>query len=116
MVYTLLDHNIKKVYVLSLSKAIIEDAKKTIAEELGQDKADRVKWLHADLGEWDSIPAVAKQIKEDTDRIDILANIAARGIMTYQLNSVGVDLHMAIVSPDYPMSSNMIIFRCRCGF
>jgi NAD(P)-dependent dehydrogenase (short-subunit alcohol dehydrogenase family) len=81
-----------------LSKAIIEDAKKTIAEELGQEKADRIKWIHVDLGEWDAIPAAAKQIIADTDRLDILVNIAARGIMTYQLNSVGVDLHMAIVS------------------
>lgn len=95
---TLLSHNIKKVYILSLSKEIVEGAKKAIAEEMGQDKADRTHWIHLDLSDWDAIPAVAKQIKEDTDRIDILVNNAARGIMSYQLNSVGVDLHMALVS------------------
>lgn len=94
---TLLAHNIKKVYILSLSKDVVDGAQKAIAEELGQEKADRTKWIHCDLSDWDLIPAVAKQIKADTDRLDILVNNAARGIMTYQLTGFGVDLHMALV-------------------
>ncbi|KAK9899376.1 NAD(P)-binding protein [Cystobasidium minutum MCA 4210] len=93
---TLLSHNIKKVYILSLSKEVVDGAQKAIAEELGQDKADRTKWLHVDLSDWDSVPAIAKQILNDTDRLDILVNNAARGIMTFDKNKAGVDLHMAL--------------------
>jgi NAD(P)-dependent dehydrogenase (short-subunit alcohol dehydrogenase family) len=38
---------------------------------------------------------VAFDISKKTDRLDILINNAARGIMTYQLNKTGIDLHMA---------------------
>lgn len=94
--YTFLKHNISKIYILSLSKEVIEGAKKSVAEELGQDKADRTHWIYCDVSDWASIPAVAKQITDSTDRIDILFNNAARGIMTYQLTDYGVDRHMAL--------------------
>lgn len=94
--YTFLKHNIKKLYILSLSKEVVEGAKKSVAEELGQDKADKTEWIFCDLTDWTSIPAVAKQISDSTDRLDILFNNAGRGIMTYQLTDYGVDRHMAL--------------------
>lgn len=39
---------------------------------------------------------IAEHIKKSTDRIDILMNNAARGIMTYELTDYGVDRHMAV--------------------
>jgi len=95
--YTLLNNDIKKLYILSLSQEVVDGALKAIAEELGQDKADRTKWIYCDLTDWESIPAIAKQITDDTDRIDILFNNAGRGVMTYQLTDYGVDRHMALV-------------------
>ena len=102
-----MNKDIKKLYILSVSKEVIDGALKAVAEELGQEKADRTTWIHCDLADWASIPAVAKKITDDTDRIDILLNNAARGIMTYELTDYGVDRHMAMVSmmhfvPLYP--------------
>lgn len=85
------------MYILSLSKEVVDGAKQAIAEELGEDQADRTKWIHCDLSDWDLIPGIATQIKADTDRLDILVNNAARGIMTFDKNAAGVDLHMALV-------------------
>lgn len=48
------------------------------------------------MGDWKRVKEVAEQIKNDTDRLDILVNNAARGIMTYQLTDYGVDRHMAV--------------------
>jgi len=48
------------------------------------------------MSDWKSIPGIAKQITDSTDRLDILINCAARGIMTYQLTPYGVDRHMAV--------------------
>jgi NAD(P)-dependent dehydrogenase (short-subunit alcohol dehydrogenase family) len=48
------------------------------------------------LSNWAEVKKVAEQIKKSTDRLDILVNNAGRGIMTYQLSSYGVDLHLAI--------------------
>ena len=67
----------------------MEGAKKSVAEELGQDKADRTVWIRCDLSDWAAITGVAKQITESTDRIDILLNNAARGIMTFQITDFG---------------------------
>lgn len=67
-----------------------------ISEELGADKAKRVTWLKCDLTDWKEVAETAKKITNDTDRLDILINNAARGIMTYQLTDYGVDRHMAV--------------------
>ena len=67
-----------------------------MAEELGADKAARTKWLQVDMGDWQRVTEVAKEIRDMTDRLDILVNNAARGIMTYQLTDYGVDRHMAV--------------------
>ena len=99
--YTLLRAGIKKLYIISVSKETVDGAKKAVAEELGQEAADKTEWIRCDLGDWAAIPAVAKQITDSTDRLDILINNSARGIMTYQVTDYGVDRHMAVVRNIY---------------
>ncbi|KAK4186518.1 putative oxidoreductase bli-4 mitochondrial precursor [Podospora australis] len=94
--YTFLKHNISKLYIISISSEIIEGAKKVIAEELGEDKAERVKWLQCDLSDWSRVKEVAEIIKRENDRLDILVNNSGRGIMSADLTSYGVDRHMAV--------------------
>jgi NAD(P)-dependent dehydrogenase (short-subunit alcohol dehydrogenase family) len=48
------------------------------------------------MGDWKAVAETAKRISSSTDRVDILINDAARGIMTYQLTEYGVDRHMAV--------------------
>ena len=43
-----------------------------------------------------SVTDVAKQVRDQTDRLDIYCMNAARGIMTYQLTDYGIDRHMAV--------------------
>ncbi|KAF1944935.1 NAD(P)-binding protein [Clathrospora elynae] len=93
--HTLLSHNIKKLFIISKGEDIAEDAIKAIREEMGEDKASRVQWMQCDLSDWEETGKIAFKISEKTDRIDILINNAARGIMTYQLAKNGIDLHMA---------------------
>ncbi|KAF2172470.1 hypothetical protein M409DRAFT_50164 [Zasmidium cellare ATCC 36951] len=94
--HTLLSKNISKVYILSVSKDVVDGAKDAVSKELGEDKAGRVKWIQCDLSDWDRVLDVAKEIQNSTDRLDILINNAGRGIMTYQLTYYGVDRHMAL--------------------
>ncbi|KAI1760766.1 NAD(P)-binding protein [Hypoxylon sp. FL1150] len=94
--HTLLKHNIAKIYILSMSEDVVKGAKGAIAKELGQDAANRTKWMQCDLADWWAVKDIADKIKNDTDRLDILINNAARGIMTYQLTDYGVDRHMAV--------------------
>jgi NAD(P)-dependent dehydrogenase (short-subunit alcohol dehydrogenase family) len=93
--HTLLSHNVSKLFILSMSEDIANDAINAIAKEMGQDKADRVEFIQCDLSDWEQTGKVAFDISKKTDRLDILINNAARGIMTYQLNKTGIDLHMA---------------------
>ncbi|KAF4337748.1 4-hydroxybenzoate benzoate ligase [Fusarium beomiforme] len=94
--HTFLSHNISKLFILSISEEVVAGAKKSVARELGQDKADRTEWIKCDLSDWAEVKKAAEQIKGSTDRLDILANNAGRGIMTYQLSKYGVDQHMAV--------------------
>ncbi|RYP93681.1 hypothetical protein DL770_000212 [Monosporascus sp. CRB-9-2] len=93
--YTLLKHNIAKLYILSKREEVVKEAKAAVARELGEDAANRTKWLHCDLSNWPQVKDVAEQIKKDTDRLDILINNAGIGILTFQLTDYGVDRHMA---------------------
>lgn len=93
--HTLLSHNIGKLFILSKSEDIVTDAINAITQEMGKDKADRVEFIQCDLSDWEATGKAAFQIAKKTDRLDILINNAARGIMTYQLSKAGVDLHMA---------------------
>ncbi|KAI0379335.1 NAD(P)-binding protein [Hypomontagnella monticulosa] len=94
--HTLLKHNIAKVYILSLSEEVVKGAKGAVGKELGQEAANRTKWMFCDLSDWERVKEVAEEIRNDADRLDILLNNAARGIMTYQLTDFGVDRHMAV--------------------
>lgn len=82
--------------VTSIRKEVADDAIKEIAEEFGEEKAKRFIWIQCDLADWEQTAKVATEIAGQTDRIDILINNAARGIMTRQLDSNGIDLHMSI--------------------
>jgi NAD(P)-dependent dehydrogenase (short-subunit alcohol dehydrogenase family) len=93
--HTLLSHNISKLFILSKSEDIVNDAINAISQEMGKDKADRVEFIQCDLSDWEQTGKVALELSEKTDRLDILINNAGRGIMTYQLSKAGVDLHMA---------------------
>ncbi|KAI1209528.1 NAD(P)-binding protein [Annulohypoxylon truncatum] len=92
--HTLLKHNIGKVYILSVSEE--EGAKDAIAKQLGQQAADKTRWIRCDLSDWWKVKDVAEEISKESDRLDILINNAGRGIMTYQLTDYGVDRHMAV--------------------
>lgn len=94
--YTLLKHNAAKVYILSPSEEVVKGAKAAIGKDLGQEAANKTIWLQCDLSDWKRTKEVAEQIKSENDRLDILINNAARGIMTYQLTDYGVDRHMAV--------------------
>ncbi|KAF1918236.1 hypothetical protein BDU57DRAFT_514904 [Ampelomyces quisqualis] len=93
--HTLLSHNISKLFILSQSSDIATDAINAIAQEMGQDKASRVEFIQCDLSNWEQTGRTAFDIAKKTDRLDILINNAGRGIMSYQLNKSGIDLHMA---------------------
>lgn len=93
--YTLLKHNLSKLYILSRKKQMFDGALASIASQLGQEKADRVQWINCDLEDWAQTAAVAEKIKKDTDRLDILVNNSGRGIMKPSLTEYGVDRHMA---------------------
>lgn len=94
--HTLITHNITKVYILSASEDTVKGAKGAIAKELGEEAANRTVWKQLDMADWKGVKNVAEEIKKDTDRLDILINNAARGIMTAQLTEYGVDRHMAV--------------------
>ncbi|KAL8682557.1 MAG: hypothetical protein Q9186_001410 [Xanthomendoza sp. 1 TL-2023] len=94
--HTMLTHDIKKLFILSVSKDVVDGAVNAVKEEVGQEAADKIVWLQCDLSDWKAVAETAKKIADQTDRIDIMINNAARGIMTYQLTEYGVDRHMAV--------------------
>lgn len=94
--HTLLSKNLKKLFILSLSQDVVDGAVKSLGDELGPAVAQKVTWLKCDMADWPAVTKCAAEIKSQTDRIDILINNAARGIMTYQLTDYGVDRHMAV--------------------
>lgn len=94
--HTLLSHGISKLFILSVRLEKAEEAMKAISEELGSDVKDRIVWLPCDLSDWDETAKIAGEVAKATDRLDILINNAARGIMTQQFAATnGIDLHMA---------------------
>ncbi|EKD17110.1 uncharacterized protein L3040_000366 [Drepanopeziza brunnea f. sp. 'multigermtubi'] len=94
--HTLLERNISKLFIVASTKESLDGASSYIKETLGASTVSKVKFLQADLADWKTLPSIAKQITDSTDRIDILINDAARGIMTAQQTSYGVDRHMAV--------------------
>jgi len=94
--HTLLSKNISKLFIISLSEDIVDDAIEAIRSELGDAAAKKVQWLQCDLSDWSKTAKIAFQIAKATDRLDIVINNASRGIMTAQIAKNGVDLHMAL--------------------
>lgn len=95
-VHTLIKKNISKAFILSPSKEVIESAVADLKENFGEDKGNRIVWKQVDLADWSAVAKIAFEIRKETDRLDILINNAARGIMTAQLTDYGVDRHMAV--------------------
>ncbi|KAL8849507.1 MAG: hypothetical protein Q9221_005514 [Calogaya cf. arnoldii] len=94
--HTMLTNDIKKLFILSMSKEVVDGAVNAVKEEMGQEAADKMVWLQCDLSDWKQVKETADKIASQTDRIDIMINNAARGIMTYQTTEYGVDRHMAL--------------------
>ncbi|KFA68989.1 hypothetical protein S40285_08858 [Stachybotrys chlorohalonatus IBT 40285] len=94
--HTFLTHDIHRLFILSLSEDVVRGAQAAVADELGQDKADRTTWIECDLADWGSIKGVAEQIGAQTQRLDVLVNNAGLGAHTFGLSALGVDRHMAI--------------------
>ena len=92
--HTLLANGIEKLFILSVSKDVVDGAVKAIHEEMGEETARKVTWFECDLSDWKKVKEVADKIASSTDRLDILINNAGRGIMTFQLTEYGVDRHV----------------------
>lgn len=95
-VHTLIKKNIQKVFILSRSQEVIDEALKDLRENFGEQGANKVVWKQVDLSDWKRVAELGFEISKETDRLDIVINDAARGIMTAQLTDYGVDRHFAI--------------------
>lgn len=93
--HTFLSKGISKLFILSVSKDVIDGALDAIKQEMGEEVANKVTWLQCDLADWHAVKETADKIASSTDRLDILFNNAGRGIMTYQLTDYGVDRHVS---------------------
>ena len=109
--HTLLSHGIEKLFVLSVSKDVVEGAVSAIREELGDEAAKKVTWLECYISDWKKTKETADKIANSTDRLDILINNAARGIMTYQLTDYGVDRQVSPRFLIFFLSSQLIEYR-----
>ena len=95
--HKLLSRNVAHLHILSVSQEVVDGALDAIREEMGEDAAKRVTWHRCDLSDWKQTAEVADKVAQSADRLDILIENAARGIMTYQVvESSGVDRHMAL--------------------
>lgn len=95
--FTLLKHNLSKLFILSVAKEKIDGALADIKEKLGQEKADRVVWIPCELSDWKAVSEAAQKIEDQTKRIDVLILNSARGVMTYQVTEdTNLDRHMAV--------------------
>ncbi|KAE9977102.1 hypothetical protein BLS_001640 [Venturia inaequalis] len=93
--HTFLSKNISKVFIISDTKEVMDNATEAVKKELGNDMASKMKWLQCDLADWKAAAETANKVSKDTDRLDILVNNAGRGIMTFQLAN-GIDRHLAL--------------------
>lgn len=94
--HTLLKRNIAKLYILSVSEEVVAGAMDAVRGDMGDEAAKKTEWLKCDLTDWGAVAQVAEKVLKGTDRLDILVNNAARGIMTAQVTDYGVDRHMAL--------------------
>lgn len=93
--YSLLQKNIAKVFFLSVNKETADATRDTIREEMSEDMYTKIIWVPCDISNFKRVTEAAKEIQDQTDRLDILVNNAARGIMTQEITDYGVDRHMA---------------------
>lgn len=93
--HTLLSKGISKLFVTSVRQEKGDDALEALGKELGPDIKSKVVYINVDHADWKRTAEVAKEIASQTDRLDIVINNAARGIMTHQIDANGVDLHMS---------------------
>ena len=95
--FTLLQKNLAKIFLISVSRETADGAIADVREKLGDETANKITWLPCDLSDWKAAAATSQKIRDQTDRLDILILNAGRGIMTYQLTEdTGVDRHMAL--------------------
>jgi NAD(P)-dependent dehydrogenase (short-subunit alcohol dehydrogenase family) len=94
--YTLLKHGVSRLFIISLTKEYADKALKLFEKDLGPSAVGRTTWVQCDLSDWAQAKSCAKSLASQIDRLDILLNIAGRGIMTAQRNSYDIDLHMAV--------------------
>ncbi|CAE6434887.1 unnamed protein product [Rhizoctonia solani] len=93
---TLLKRGVSKLFILSPNPDYAKEAIEFFNKELGTSVCDRVTWVPCDLSDWSQTQSVANMILSQIDRLDILLNIAGRGVMTAQRNKDDIDLHMAL--------------------
>ena len=94
--YTLLKHNIARVFIISLREDVQSQAEESVRKHLGDTFADRLTFFQCDLSDLPAVAQLAKQVSSQTDRLDILSLNAGRGIMTYQTTDYMIDRHMAL--------------------
>ena len=94
--FTMLKANLAKVFIVSMSEDVIDDAVEEVRTKLGSEYADRIVWFKCDMADLPAVTDIAKKVRDQTDRLDIYCQNAARGIMTYQLTDYGVERHMAV--------------------
>ncbi|CAE6524379.1 unnamed protein product [Rhizoctonia solani] len=92
----LLRRGITRLFILSPNPEHAKEAIEFFDKELGASVVDRVTWVPCDLSDWSQTQSVANMIASQIDRLDILLNIAGRGVMTVQRNKDDIDLHMAL--------------------
>ena len=81
-----------------LIEEVVDGAASAVAQEMGEEVAKKITWYQLDISDWKKTKEIADKIASETDRLDILVNNAARGIMTYQLTDYGVDRQYAYFS------------------
>lgn len=94
--HTLLKANLAKLFIISMSEDVKDEAVEEIKKSLGSSSATKIVWFQCDMADLPAVADVARQIREQTDRLDIVCLNAARGIMTFQLTPYNVDRHMAV--------------------
>jgi NAD(P)-dependent dehydrogenase (short-subunit alcohol dehydrogenase family) len=94
--YTLLKHNVSRVFIISMREEVQSAAEESVRTHLGDTFADRITFFQADLSDLKAVTEIASKVSSQTDRLDILCLNAARGIMTYQTTPYIIDRHMAV--------------------
>lgn len=76
----LLKNGISKVIIASNDAARYKEAETYFSKEAGHDVSSKVIFHEMDLGDYSAVNKLVKQIKEETDRVDILNCSAAIGM------------------------------------